>query len=105
MILFQFTCTQCGKTYGALPPAWVEFTPNEIERRRKVWLDADAKLMGAPDNEHYEKAYTKACFAYMETKTNGIQRVPPELISKKTKDGFVLVCAEHERVEQNQVPS
>lgn len=89
-----FTCKLCGRTYeGVLDPT-PEFTAEEVETRRLAWLAAEEKLDKSPTNEHFEKAHTKTWFAYMATKSNGVERIPDGLTTKKGASGFFLCCTE-----------
>lgn len=81
-----------------MPPV-PEFTPEDVEALRQAWLTAEEKLSKAPDNEHFEKAQQKAWFAYMATKSDGVPRVPSDLMSKKARSGFLLLCAKRHVLE------
>jgi hypothetical protein len=90
-----FTCKLCGQTHEGVLDAPPEFTPEEVETRRQTWLAAEDKLDKSPTNEHFEKAHTKAWFAYMATKANGVERLPPTITTKKEKGEFILLCTAH----------
>lgn len=90
-----FTCKLCGKSFEGVRDPAPEFTSEEIEARRQAWLAAEEKLVKSPDNEHFVKAQQKAWFAYMATKSSGVERIPDEITTRKIKDGYILVCVEH----------
>jgi len=71
-----------------------EFPPEEVTRRRQAWLAAEERLDKAPDNEHFEKAHRKAWFEYMATKSDGVERIPDEWVSKRGWNGYYLACAQ-----------
>ncbi len=91
-----FRCKLCGKSFEGVREPEPDFAPEEVEKRRQAWLAAEEKLNKSPDNEHFARAHQKAWFAYMATKSSGVERLPPEMTTRKTKDGYILVCADHE---------
>lgn len=89
-----FTCKLCGRTYEGMPASEPDVTaPEEIEKLRQAWVAADEKLSKSPDNEHLERAHQKAWFAYMATKSSGVERVPEGITTKKGSEGFYLLCS------------
>ena len=88
-----FTCKLCGRSYEGVREPAPEIAPEEVEKLRQAWLTADEKLTKSPDNEHLERAHQKAWFAYMATKSSGVERIPEALTTKKGPDGFFLLCS------------
>ena len=92
----DFICARCGRTHEALSEdALASASPEEIARLRVEWIAADDKLSASPKNEHYERAYTKAWFAYAIHLYPRAPMRPPETITTKSgPDGYFFVCVE-----------
>jgi hypothetical protein len=97
-----FTCGVCGKEHTALPPIVPDFTPEQVEERKQAWLQADEKLSKYPGNEHYEKDYYKAWFAYGATMSNGVARLPDTITTSKKAGQHIFRCLEHETEQEGQ---
>jgi hypothetical protein len=82
----MFACKLCGKTYEGIPSVAPAFAAEEVETRRQAWLAAEEKLDKAPDNEHFVKAHQKAWFAYMATKSSGVEKLPDDLMAAKAPE-------------------
>ncbi len=105
MKMAVFTCKLCGRTYEGVPPTVPDFAPEEVARRRQAWLEADEKLSKAPDNEHLERAYMKAWFAYGETMPRGVESLPEGITTRTGKfgGGSYFACANPEGCNQAKV--
>lgn len=98
----NFTCTVCGKQHAALPPIVPDFTPEEVGKRKTAWLDTEDKLAKSPGNVHLERDAQKAWFAYGETMSNGVPRIPETITTVKRGGAHSLVCVEHEQLKDTQ---
>lgn len=88
-----FRCNACGRAHEGVVEPPPSFPVEEIERRKAAWIAAEAKLDKAPDNEHFERDYTKAWLAYGATlyrRSN--ERLPDTLTTKKGWHGVTFVC-------------
>jgi len=65
----------------------------ETEKLRNAWLIAEEKYEKS-SNEHTEKLRDKAWFAYMATKSSGVEKLPDTITTKNGSDGYYLTCAE-----------
>lgn len=96
-----FTCGLCGKKHPALPPFIPIFTEEDALARKQAWLEADAKLAKSPSNEHLERAYMKAWFAYGATMSNGVLRMPETITTTRKGGKYIFLCTNHEQLKED----